>query len=160
MALKPEDREALTDLLTRTRVATLAVIVEGRPYAGLVPFAMLPDWSGALIQVSGLARHTAGLQSPTGEARFSLLVHRADPGPPESALAIPRVTLEGPANWLDPGQPPYDSARTTYVEKFPDAEPIFSLGDFRLCLLGFERGRYVAGFGRTFNLTPASLRAS
>jgi hypothetical protein len=29
-----------------------------------------------------------------------------------------------------------------------------------LCLLGFERGRYVAGFGRTFNLTPASLRAS
>lgn len=159
MALKPEDREALTDLLTRTRIATLAVLVERRPYAGLVPFAMLEDWKGALIHVSRLARHTSGLESAGGEARYSLLVHATDPGPPASVLALPRMTLEGPANWIESGEESYDAARATYLKKFPDAEPIFSLGDFRLCLLGFERGRYVAGFGRTFNLTPASLRA-
>lgn len=89
----------------------------------------------------------------------SLLVHRPDPGPPQSALALPRVTFEGRATWLEPGQESYDAARSTYLERFQDAEPFLSLGDFRLCRLGIERGRFVAGLGRTYNLTPASLRA-
>jgi hypothetical protein len=48
-------------LLDEQRVLALAVDIDGVPYAGLLPFAVLPDRSGLLVNASKLARHSQGL---------------------------------------------------------------------------------------------------
>jgi hypothetical protein len=51
----------------------------------------------------------------------------------------------------------HTDARNRYVERFPDAEITFGLGDFDLYRLHLERGRLVAGFARTVNLKAETL---
>lgn len=152
--MSPEDRTLLIALLTRQRVLALAVLVDGAPYTGLLPFAALPDFSGVLVHASKLARHTAGL----GEgAPFSLLIHQPDT-PEADPQQLPRVTLEGAARRLAKDSPAYTEARAVYLAKFPASEQTFNLGDFDLYRLECQRGRYVAAFGRIYNLSTDTLR--
>ena len=153
--MTPEDRELLRDLLTRQRVLSLGVLVNGEPYVGLLPFAMLPDLSAALVHASGLARHTAGLQT---DAPFSLLIHLSDTQEAD-ALQLPRVTLRGKVSLLAKDGQEYAAGRALYLAKFPDSEQTFALGDFNLYTLVVASGRFVAGFGRIYNLSATSLQA-
>ena len=152
--MTPEDRALLLDLLARQRVLSLAVLVDGAPCSGLLPFAALPDFSAALVHASRLARHTAGLVSG---APFSLLIHQPDDGAADP-LQIPRVTLEGAVEALARGTAAYEEARQVYLAKFPSAAQTFALGDFNLYRLSFARGRFVAGFGRIYNLASDTLK--
>jgi putative heme iron utilization protein len=152
--MTPEDRDLLKDLLAHQRVLSLAVLVDGEPYVGLLPFAILPDFSAALVHASRLARHTAGLR--TG-APFSLLVHLPDHAGTDP-LQLPRVTLQGKVNLLAKDGQEYAAARSLYLAKFPDSAQTFALGDFNLYTLAFDSGRFVAGFGRIYNLSADTLR--
>lgn len=151
--MTPEDRDLLRDLLTRQRVLSLAVLVDGEPYVGLLPFAMQPDFSAALVHASALARHTAGLQ--TG-APFSLLVHQPDHAEADP-LQLPRVTLQGKVSLFAKDSQDYAAARSVYLTKFPDSQQTFALGDFNLYALGIASGRFVAAFGRIYNLSSLRL---
>jgi hypothetical protein len=51
----------------------------------------------------------------------------------------------------------YTSARSAYIRRFPESEPLFSFGDFSLYRLKPQTARYVAGFARAFNLVPQDL---
>ena len=152
--MSPEEQATLQRLLTEQRVLALAVVVEGAPYAGLLPFAVYPDLSAALIHASTLARHTAGLYEG---ALFSLLIHQPDE-PDADPLQIPRVTLQGEVHLLAKGSPDYAAGRDLYTHKFPTSQQTFDLGDFNLYRLQFKDGRFVAGFGRAYNLTADVLR--
>ena len=149
----PEDRSLLKDLLTQQRVLSLSVLVEDLPYVGLLPFALLADFSAALIHASGLARHTKGLQP---NAPFGVLIHQPD-HPGADPLQLPRVTLQGTVQKLVKDSDIYLTARTVYRTKFPQSAQTFELADFNLYVLNISKGRFVAAFGRIYNVSTNTL---
>lgn len=146
-------RTMLRELLQESRVLSVAVEAEGAPYASLLPFALRDDYSGFLVHVSELARHTRGL---TDGARFGLVVARPDDGALDP-LQVPRVLLQGTVRRLERGTAAWTSAQAVFVGKFPQSEMTFGLGDFHLCELMPERGRLVTGFAGAHNIGPQTL---
>ena len=144
----------LLKLLEQQRIATLAVLIEGAPLASMVPFAMTDDFQAALIHASGLAKHSAGL---TAGAPFSLLIHEPDTQTDSNPAQLARVTLQGSVESLERDSDAYSQARDRYLAKFPKSEITFQLGDFTLYALQIESCRMVAGFAKTFDLSPADL---
>jgi len=153
--MTPEERDLLRRLLTGQRLIALAVIVEGSPAAGLLPFVPAPDGEGLLVHVSALARHARGL---TAGAPYSGVIHLPD-RPDQDPLQVPRVTLEGRAVPLVRHSPAYEAGRAAYLARLPGAAMTFSLSDFQLIVLGLERGRLVAGFARARTVSAEALRA-
>ena len=152
--MKTEDSDLLFNLLTGRRVLSLAVVDHRQlPVIGMVPFATAAELESALIHVSRLAPHGKELRSG---AAFAALIQGPDDGklPPGQ---IPRVRFNGTAELLDQGTEAHADGRAAYLERFPESEVTFQLGDFDLYRLIFERGRLVAGFARTVNLKPESL---
>lgn len=153
----PEPRltQGLRLLLARQRVAALATLdAEGRPFASMVPFALDRDTGHLVIHVSGLAPHTANLlRTP----QVSVLIMQSEVvGEPVHAL--PRVSLEGVATALAPQEAAWDSGRAAYLARFPEAEPMTQLGDFRFVGITIHAARQVAGFGAARTLDAADLQ--
>ena len=146
--------QALHALLNKQRVAALATCNEdGTPFVSMVPFAIDPVAGVVVIHVSGLAPHTRNLQT---KPQVSLLVMESEtPGAPVHAL--PRVTLEGIASALPPGDAAWESARAAYLARFPEAEPMTQLGDFRFVAMALSGARQVAGFGAARSIDAATL---
>jgi heme iron utilization protein len=145
--------EALRELLTATRVLSLALIVDDAPVIGLLPFAATPDFRALVVHASQLARHTKGLLDGAG---FDALLHEpvledVDP------LQVKRVTLRGVVRVPERGTPAHDALRRVYLMRHPEAEPITALGDFAFYVLVIEGGRLVTGFGAAANVTPDAL---
>jgi heme iron utilization protein len=91
------------------------------------------------------------------DPRVSLLIietddRRADP------QTLTRVSIRGAAEILPRIDPGYIQVKKIYLARFPQAEQFFSLGDFNLWRIKPKGGRFVAGFGRAFNLLPEALR--
>jgi putative heme iron utilization protein len=138
----------LRDLLRKERLLSLAVVVEGEPVAGLVPFLAAPDFSALAVHVSGLARHTRGL----GEgAPWSGVVHVPDTAEMD-ALQVPRAVLQGHARRLEDGDV-LDAIARMWTRRFPGAEATLGLGDFAFFSLDLEGGRLIGGFGQARNLS-------
>jgi len=135
-------------------VLSLAVVEVGSPVIGMVPFAVEPDLSAVLVHVSRLAPHGRALAAG---APFAILIHGLDT-PETRPGEIPRVRFSGSAEHVPRDSARYMQARQRYVGTFPDSEVTFSLGDFELYRLPLEHGRLVAGFARTVNLKPETLR--
>lgn len=152
--MDPSDRALLKDLLTTRRVLSLSVLIDGQPYVGLLPFAMQPDFSAALIHASSLARHAKGLRDG---APVGFLVHALD-RPDADPLQLPRLSFQGIARPLDKSTDVYRAARDVYLARFPGSEITFSLGDFNLYELLPDSGRFVIAFGKAFNVTADTLR--
>jgi hypothetical protein len=107
---------------------------------------------GLIIHISALAAHTAHLQR---HPRASLLI-----GAPEAAEApvhaLPRVSIEVRAEpCSDTAQ--LQQAKTCYLDRFPEAEPMTQLGDFRFVRLQPLAARHVAGFGAARSLDASAL---
>lgn len=149
------ERAALLELLRHRRVASLAVLVSGRPFASLVPFAMTEDLSAALIHTSRLARHSEGLASGSN---FSLLIHEPDSDTEANPAQLARISLEGSVRPIDREAEDYGPARDLYLEKFPKSRITFDLADFTLHALDITRCRFVAGFAQTYNLSVDELK--
>lgn len=152
--MEQEERDLLKHLLTEQRVASLAVLVEGRPFASMVPFALTEDGSAALIHASSMARHSAGLHS---DEPFALLIHELDTSPDKNPAQLGRVTIEGTIRPLSREEPAYAAGQHAYLEKFPKSQITFQLADFTLYELRIGSARMVAGFAKTFDLEPQDL---
>jgi len=145
------DRDVLRsirDLLTRRRVLALAVLVDGEPEAGLLPFALRKDFGAVYVQASDLARHARGLRAAT---QVGILVHANDT-PDEDPMQLARLTVQASIRVLERDSDEFASASQRFVERFPSAETTLSLGDFNLYELTLGRGRYIEGFARAFNV--------
>ena len=151
--MSPDDQNLLRDLLSTQRVATLSVLVAGDPYSGLFLFAMQPTFRAVLIHASILARHTAGLNEG---APFSLLVHAPD-SPESDPLQIARISLQGVVHELPKNNSAYTCAREIFIAKHPTSKQTFQLSDFQLYEFKIKKGRFVAGFGRIYNVKPENL---
>lgn len=157
MAHEPRLTTALRELLNRQRVAALGTLDEqGAPFVSMVPYALLPAASELIIHISGLAPHTRNLER---QPRAALMVCEAEvAGEPVHALA--RVSMDVNALPCPAGSAEHVAARTAYLARFPEAEPMTALGDFRFVRLQPTGARQVAGFGAARSLDAAELRAA
>jgi len=140
-------------LLDGERVLSLAVLVDGAPFTGLLPFIPLPAYAGVMIHASRLSRHTAGL---TAGARAAVLLHEQD-GPDKDPLQIKRVSFECDVHPLVRESEPWATGRERYLARFPDSRITFRLSDFTLYRLEFRQGLLVAGFGRAMDIAPKDI---
>jgi len=141
---------AIRTLLDTERVLSLAVIVDGEPEAGLLPFAVREDYGALFVQASGLARHSRGLH-PGGTV--GVLIHAAD-RPGRDPMQLPRLTVQATVRPFERSTEPFAVAAARFTARFPTAAMTLELGDFTLYELTLGRGRYVEGFARAFNVGP------
>jgi hypothetical protein len=155
MATEHSLTRALRELMQQQRTAALGTVsADGAPFVSLVPYAVDAQQCCLVIHVSGLAAHTGNLQR---EPRVSLLVSQsAAAGEPVHAL--PRVTLQATAEALAPDTPEALACRAVYLQRFPEAEPLTALGDFRFVRLQVQAARQVAGFGAARSLDGDEVR--
>jgi hypothetical protein len=91
------------------------------------------------------------------DPHVSLLFTEADDGRPDPQT-LARVSIQGSAGMILHTDPQYVHIKQVYLRRFPDAEQLFSLGDFNLWRISPKGGRFVAGFGKAFNLVAESLK--
>lgn len=153
MAHEPRLTSALRALLAAQRVAALGTLGDdSAPFVSMVPFAVDAQDRSLVIHISGLAAHTRNLQRTP---RASLMVCQAEvTGEPVHAL--PRVTLDVQAADAAAGADA-QACRDAYLARFPEAEPMTALGDFRFVRLRTLGARQVAGFGAARSLDAAEL---
>jgi heme iron utilization protein len=149
-----QSEQTLALLIHSTRVAALGTLHEGEPNLAMVAYAFAADFSAFYIHVSKLGKHTTDMEN---DPRLSLLIveaddRRADP------QTLARVSIRGMAEMLPRNDPDYAQIRKIYLERFPEAEHLFNLGDFNIWKITPKGGRFVAGFGRAFNIVPEALK--
>jgi putative heme iron utilization protein len=148
----------LRSLLLGRSTAALATLQEGRPAASMIPFAVHAGPTGLRLvtHVSGLAAHTREMRSCPD---VCLLVTAAETtGSMPQALA--RVSIPARAEFIAADAPDHAGLQAAYLEKFPDAAPLFQLGDFTLVAFVPQTARLVAGFARAVTLPPEALAAA
>lgn len=141
--------------LARTRTAgALGTLHDGEPFVSMVPVGLLPDGSGLVIDVSGLAGHTRDMRA---DPRVSVLIVQAEgEGTPAQALA--RLTVQGQVRELAPGTDAHATARDAYLARFPDAAPLFGFGDFALFAVDPSYARFVGGFAQAHHVRREPLQ--
>ncbi len=151
---EPRLTRDLRTLLHTQRIAALGTRgADGMPFVSMVPFALEPASACVVIHVSGLAAHTRNLQD---SSKVSLLVMQAEVAG-EPVHALPRVTLIGEAEVLEHDSAAWTAARTAYLARFPEAQPMTQLGDFMFVALHLTEARQVVGFGAARSLDAQTL---
>jgi len=145
----------LRSLLNGRATAALATLDGPLPAASMIPFAVHtePGRLRLVTHVSGLAAHTRQMRATP---EVCLLVTAA-----ESASVMPqslaRLSIPARAEFIPSDHPDHPVLKAAYLTKFPDAAPLFMLGDFSIVAFVPEHGRLVAGFGRAVTLAPETL---
>lgn len=146
---------ALRELLTDCRVAALGTLGEdGLPAVSMVPYAVEPAHALLVLHVSRLAAHTANLQR---QPLASLMVMQPE-APDQPVHALPRISLQVQADTPAAGSALHTACRNAYLARFPEAEPMTTLGDFRFVALHVLGARQVAGFGAARSVDAEELR--
>jgi heme iron utilization protein len=150
------DRQAeqtLAQLIRLARIAALGTLHAGEPNLAMVAYAFANDFSAFYIHVSRLGKHTTDMET---DPRVSLLITEVDDNRPDPQT-LARVSIRGIAGILPRTNPGYAEIKGIYLARFPEAEQFFQLGDFNIWQIQPKGGRFVAGFGRAFNLVPEAL---
>jgi len=148
------ETEQLASLLRGQRVAALGTLRQAAPNVSMVSYLAEADFGALVLRVSRLAWHTQDmLQDP----RVSLVIAE-----PDDARADPqtlaRVTLRGTAA-QQPGEgAEFQRLKRAWLERFPQSAVTFELADFAFWRIAPRDARFVAGLGRTYNLSAEALR--
>jgi putative heme iron utilization protein len=143
----------IRQLLDGQRVLTLAVIVDGVPFAGLLPFVPLPGYEGVLVHASRMSKHGGALAAG---GRAGILLHEQD-GPDKDPLQLKRATFDCDVRGYERKGEEWVAGRELYLQRFPDSRITFNLGDFTLYRLTFREGLFVGGFGRAVEIPPEDV---
>lgn len=146
--------QTLARLIRSTRIAALGTLHDGEPNLAMVAYAFAEDFSAFYIHVSKLGKHSGDMEN---EPHVSLLITQVDNGRADPQT-LARVSIRGIAEILPRTESGYAQVRNSYLERFPESEQLFSLGDFNIWKIMPKGGRFVAGFGRAFNLAPEALK--
>jgi putative heme iron utilization protein len=134
-------------LLLHARVAALATVSEGMPFAALVTPAFLPDLSPLLL-LSELSTHTRQLK---GNPACALLV--TGEAASENPQTAPRLCLTGNATVIPGG-----AARAAYLAAHPYAEMYVDFADFAFWRIAVTGAHYIGGFAAAARLDVARLQ--
>jgi len=147
--MNPESSQKLADLLRTHRIASLGTLRAGSPLVTLVLYAVSRDFCAFWLHLSKLAFHTRDIHT---DPRVGLMIAEVDDGT-RDPQTLARVSLVGEALAVEKDTTEFEEGRNLYTEKHPEAEHIFSLGDFDLYRIEPKSARFVAGFGEIFNLS-------
>lgn len=152
-----ESRVLMARLLHEQRVAALGTLDElGAPRAALVPYAIAADRASLLVHISHLAAHTRDLAR---DDRASLLVAEADRSS-RNPSTLARLALQGVVEVIATDAPEFAAECAAYLERLPASAITFQLGDFLLCRFRPVAARFVAGFGRAFDVEPQEFQVA
>ena len=145
---------SLAGLIRGRRVGALGTLrAGGEPLVSMIAYAPEPDFGGFIVLASGLAQHTQDFRR---DPRAGLMIAEPDDDPVRDPQTLARLSILGAVVPVeDEG---LAEARTLYLARFPHAERLFLLGDFALYRLVPRTARLVAGFGRTYDLSPSHFR--
>lgn len=157
MKMSPELVSLVRAMLVNRRVAALATLHDGHPFASMVPFAatVVTGRITLLVHVSGLAAHTRDMRS---HPEVCLLV-TAPESPDVPPQALPRISIPAMAEFVPQDHPEYAAFKAAYLARFPDSAPLFTFADFSLVALVPTSARLVAGFAQAMTLSADSLQA-
>lgn len=144
---------ALAMLIRGQRIAALGTLREGAPNVSMVAYLPEADFSVLWLRISRLAWHTQDLRRA---ARVSLAILQADDGRADPQT-LARVTLRADAAELAEGDARGARLRAGWLARFPESAVTFELADFAFWALTVRDARFVAGLGRTHNLSAADL---
>lgn len=144
----------LARLIRTQRTAALATLRQGNPLVTMVLYAPAADFSAFYLHISRLAYHTQDIQK---DPRVSLMMAEADTGRGNPQM-LARVSLRGEAVVMTSDTADYETAQTLYLQRFPAARQTFGFADFSLYRIQPVAIRYVAGFGKIFNLSLDELK--
>jgi heme iron utilization protein len=147
-------QEKLARLLFDQRIGALGTLRDGAPFVSMIAYAPSDDLSAFYILASRLAYHT---QDFLADSRVSLLVTETDTGT-HDPQTLSRLTIRGNVESIAETARDYATARGLYLKRFPDAARNFTLGGFELYRIRPDGGRFVAGFGQTFNCTVEDFK--
>ena len=149
-----DQAQVLRRLILEQQVAALGTLHNGEPAVSMVPYVILPETGDIVVHVSRLATHTQDMLShPT--VSVLVIAERADGVPPQ---AVPRATLNGRAEPCPAESPAYAGARSAYLGRFPDSEPLFGFADFSLFCIAPRSVRFVGGFAEAWSLRTRQYR--
>lgn len=148
-----QSEQTLANLIRNTRLAALGTLHDGEPNLAMVAIDVESDFSAFHILVSTLGKHTRDMQT---DPRVSLLLTETDDHRPDPQT-LARLSLNGTAGMLPRTDPHYPQVKHAYLTRFPEAEQLFSLGDFNLWRISPKSGRFVAGFAQAYNIVPETL---
>ena len=174
--IDPETSLLLGRLVLGRTVASLATLHDGRPFASMIPYAVLVTGhdpageasrdgrndAGSVVFVSHVSRLSAHTRDMLATPEVCLLVTapEAAEGSGTPPQALPRVSLPAQATFIDRAHPAHDALARVYLSRFPSAADWFQLGDFSIVVFEPTSARFVAGFGRAMTLSPAQFHAA
>ena len=138
----------LAALIRKERIAHLATLRGGAPMVSMTLYLPERDFSAFYVHVSRLAWHT---QDMLQDARVALSIAETDDARPDP-FTLARVTIRGEALQLRDA-----SLKQAWLARFPEQAVNFELADFSFWRIAPRDARFVAGFGRIFNLSAAEL---
>lgn len=148
------ERQTLAHLIRTQRIAAFGTLRDGGPLVSMILYAVSSDFSSFYIHASRLAQHT---QDMLKDPRVSLMIAETDIGA-QVPQTLTRVSIRGEAVAVPPTAADYEEAKSIYLQKFPEAAFNFTLGDFSIYKIEPRTARYVAGFGKIFNLTVEDFK--
>ena len=143
--------ELLRTLLTEEQLLTLAVVVDGEPVAGVLPFLADSGLQSLVVHTSSLARHSRGLTLGARYAAAIVRPLRRDEDPLQPCRLLLEGVVEAPA-----AEERADLA-VRWVDRFASAAMTVDLGDFVFRRLRITGGRLVSGFARAHGLSSRLL---
>jgi putative heme iron utilization protein len=152
--MNTEDSALLAALLRKERIAHLATLRAGAPMASMTLYMPENDLSAFYVHVSRLAWHTQDmLQDP----RVALSIAETDDGRGDP-FTLARAGIRGEASNLPNGHAQFASLKKAWLSRFPEQAINFQLADFSFWRIAPRDARFVAGFGRIYNLSADALK--
>jgi putative heme iron utilization protein len=149
-AVDAETALLLKNLILKERVAHLATLRNGAPMVSMTLSMLETDLSAFYVHVSRLAWHT---QDMGQDARVALSIAETDDGRADP-FTLMRVTVRGEASQI---QDKNGKLKDRWLTRFPAQAINFELADFSFWKITPRDARFVAGFGRIYNLSAAEL---
>jgi hypothetical protein len=153
-SIDSDSLHTLTRLIRTQRIAAFGTLRDGAPLVSMILYAVSSDFTAFYIHASRLALHT---QDILKDPRVSLMIAETDTGE-KDPQTLARVSIRGEAVAVPPTDADYEEAKAVYLEKFPEAAFNSTLGDFSIYKIAPRTARYVAGFGKIFNLTVEDFK--
>jgi putative heme iron utilization protein len=153
-SIDSDSLHTLKRLIRNQRTAAFGTLRDGAPLVSMILYAVSHDFAQFYIHASRLALHT---QDILKDPRVSLMIAETDTEEKDSQT-LARVSIRGEAVAVPPTDAEYEEAKSVYLMKFPEAAFNFTLGDFSIYKIVPRTARYVAGFGKIFNLTVEDFK--
>ncbi len=152
--MEAQELAQLARLIRGRRWAALGTVTRKAPLASMVAYAPEPDFSGFLMHLSQLSRHTENLLA---NPHASLVISEPETGA-EDPQTLARVSIQGDVDSLLPDAPGYAEAAEIYKQRLPASVPLFDFKDFILFRLVPREARFITGFARAYTVSAAKLR--